>query len=85
MSARQTPETDGVFMAIAVGDFIDHTNDALCMARDHGEKMERQRDELLAALEEMAQPACMAMTAEDRIEGFRDMARAAIANAKGTK
>lgn len=54
MRARPTPETDGVFMAIAVGDFVDHHKDALRMARDHCEKLERERDEAeekLAALE----------------------------------
>lgn len=42
---RPTPETDAVFMTIAVGDFIDPYKDALRFARDHCEELERQRDE----------------------------------------
>jgi len=39
--------------------------------------------DLLDALEEIAAPACMAMNSADRVEAFRDLARAAIAKAKG--
>lgn len=42
---RPTPETDAVFMTIAVGDFIDPHKDALRFARDHCEELECQRDE----------------------------------------
>lgn len=48
---RPTPETDAVFMTIAVGDFIDPHKDALRFARDQCEELECQRDEARAELE----------------------------------
>lgn len=39
--------------------------------------------DLLEALQEIAAPACMAMNSADRVEAFRDIARAAISKATG--
>jgi hypothetical protein len=77
---RATPETDAAHFAILDNDSI-HVCDELKAMASFARRLERQRDELLEALEEVMTTEGRSLDSWER-EAF-DKARAAIARVKG--
>lgn len=75
---RPTPETDAVFMTIAVGDFIDPYKDTLRFARDHCEELERQRDEARELCDFNAKQLLVAVNERNSLVVQRDRLLAAL-------
>jgi hypothetical protein len=77
MSDQQTPETDAAMQRCACGDYI--------VEPDFARKLERERDELLAALERVLASASPNPRDNPAMYPVWEFARAAIAAVKGGK